>query len=99
MEDLKQTEDLATSVMQPHLLEQERTTRRLATVALRRARILLILALAIAALAVYLVTSNPRPVNATNALLIAVSAMNLLLLLSRYRSAKQSANLVNGPAA
>ena len=99
MEDLKQTEDLATSVMQPHLLEQERTTRRLATVALRRARILLILALAIAALAVYLVTSNLRPVNATNALLIAVSAMNLLLLWSRYRIAKQSANLVNGPAA
>ena len=42
MEDLKSNAEMAESVLQPHLVEQQHKTRRLAFVALRNARVMFV---------------------------------------------------------
>jgi hypothetical protein len=97
MEDPKLAEDLADSVMQPHLIEQQHTTQRLASAALTKARVLLVISLAIAGFAIYFVITNPHPVDKTDFLLVGIAAMNLFTGWSRCRDAKQSSGCVNRP--
>ena len=95
MEDLKSNAEMAESVLQPHLVEQQHNTRRLAFVALRNARVMFVISLLIAGSAIYLVATNPHSADKTDFLLVGVAAMNLFVCSSRYRDAKQASGCVN----